>query len=317
MATARQPLEPVVIGADIGNATTSIARASGAAVFFPSVIADIGVRPYDGMSRIATDRHHVTYKGQHAVIGADAYELHGDTILSETGEPHARYVSEAALLCLLAGVGAAYPTADTVAVRLATGAPLSLFEAHGAAIAAHFQGAHEFTYNGHARRVIVERVTVYGEGREAWRLLTDEQRRGNVAIHDVGGKTWNVLLFRDGALKSSRTFDLGVERLFDDVPAIARDAASRWALQAELRRDPKAHAAIRAALDGVVARALRRIELKVALPQAHRHALMGGGALYLQGVIKARYNAPTIVLNGKSPEGANALAYALAASEAA
>lgn len=316
MATARQPLEPVVIGADIGNATSSIARTDGAVAFFPSVIADTS-RPYDGMSKIATDRHHITYKGQHAVIGLDAMEMHGDTILNETGEPHARYVDESSLLCFLAGISAAFPATDTIGVRLATGAPLNIYEAHGAAIAALYQGAHEFSYNGHARRVVVERATVYGEGREAWRLLTPEQRRGNVAVHDVGGKTWNVLLFKDGALKSSRTFDLGVERLFDDVPAIARDAASRWALQAKLRRDPKAHAATRAALDTVVARALKRIELKVALPQAHRHALMGGGALYLQSAIKARYNAPTIVLNGKAPEGANALAYALAASEAA
>ena len=111
MATPRQPLEPVVIGADIGNATTTIARPDGAASFFPSVIADIGVRPYDGMSRITTDRHHITYKGAHAVIGADAFELHGDTILNETSEPQARYVSEASLLCFLAGVSAAYPQA--------------------------------------------------------------------------------------------------------------------------------------------------------------------------------------------------------------
>lgn len=317
MATARQPLEPVVIGADIGNATTSIARADGAAAFFPSIIADIGVRPYDGMTKITTDRHHITYKGAHAVVGVDAFELHGDTILNETGEPQDRYMSEASLLCFLAGVSAAYPQADTVGVRLATGAPLSIYEAHGAEIAKFYQGQHEYSYNGHERRIVVERVTVYGEGREAWRLLAEEQRRGNVAIHDVGGKTWNVLLFKDGALKTLRTYDLGTERLLDDVTSLSRDAATRWAVQAEMRRDPKAHADVRAALDRVIARALVRIEAKVALGAAHRHALMGGGAVYLQGAIKARYGVPTITLGGKAPESANALAYAMAASEAA
>lgn len=316
MATARAPYEPVIIGADIGNATTSIARPDGAAAFFPSVIAD-STRAYDGMSKIATDRHHVTYKGQHAVVGLDAFEMHGDTILNETAAPHARYVDETSLLCFLAGIGAAFPTTDTVGVRLATGAPLSIYEAHGAEIAALYQGTHEFTYNGHARHVIVERVTVHGEGREAWRLLTTEQRRGNVAVHDVGGKTWNVLLFKDGALKAFRTYDYGTERMLDDVPAISRDAATRWAIQAEMRRDPKARADVRTALDKVISRTLVRIEAKVALTQAHRHALMGGGAVYLQNAIKARYNAPTLMLGGKAPEGANALAYALAASEAA
>ncbi len=159
MATARAPYEPVIIGADIGNATTSIARPDGAAAFFPSVIAD-STRAYDGMSKIATDRHHVTYKGQHAVVGLDAFEMHGDTILNETAAPHARYVDETSLLCFLAGIGAAFPTTDTVGVRLATGAPLSIYEAHGAEIAALYQGTHEFAYNGHARRVVVERVTV-------------------------------------------------------------------------------------------------------------------------------------------------------------
>lgn len=316
MATARAPYEPTIIGADIGNATTSIARPDGTAAFFPSVIAD-SARAYDGMSKIATDRHHVTYKGVHAVIGLDAFEMHGDTILNETAAPHARYVDATSLVCFLAGIGAAFPTTDTVGVRLATGAPLSIYEAHGAEIAAMYQGTHEFTYNGHARRVVVERVTVHGEGREAWRLLTPEQRRGNVAIHDVGGKTWNVLLFKDGALKAFRTYDYGTERMLDELPAVSRDAATRWAIQAEMRRDPKAHADIRAALDKVIARVLTRIETKVALTQAHRHALMGGGAVYLQNAIKARYNAPTLMLGGKSPESANALAYALAASEAA
>ena len=229
MAGTRAPLDPTIIGADIGNATTCIARPDGAASFFPSIVAELGVRPYDGMSKIQTDRHHITYKGRHAVIGADAFELHGDTILNETGELHARYVDQVSLMCFLAGIAAAYPTADVVGVQLATGAPLSIYEAHGGEIAAMYQGTHEFTYNGHARRVIVDKVRVYGEGREAWRLLTEEQRRGNVAIHDVGGKTWNVLLFRDGALKASRTYDWGTERLLDSVTALSRDAGTRWA----------------------------------------------------------------------------------------
>lgn len=317
MATARAPYEPIIIGADIGNATTSIATPGGVAAFFPSVITRMGVKPYQGISKIATTRHHITYAGRHAVIGADALEMHGhDTLLAENAEqPQKRYTDEESFLCFLAGVSAAFPTAEAVGVKLATGAPLSVFEAYGAEIGRRYQGTHEYSYNGHARRVIVDRVHVFGEGREAWRLLTDDQRRGNVAVHDLGGKTWNVLLFKDGALRAARTFDMGTERLLDDVDAMPNDAAVRWAMQAEMRASPKAHKAIRASIEASLAEYLAFIERKVALPKADRHALIGGGAVYLPAALERRYQAPALILNGNAPESVNALAYALAAAE--
>lgn len=314
MATARAPYEPVIVGADIGNATTSIARPDGVVSFFPSVYTR--ARPYEGLTKIATTQHHISYKGRYVVVGADALEMpRAQTLLAETGEAHKRYTDDQSFMCFLAGVSAAFPTTDTVGVRLATGAPLSIFEAHGAEIAQRYQGTHEYTYNGHARRVVVERVQVFGEGREALRLLPEAERAGNVAVHDLGGKTWNVLLFKDGLLRAFRTFEAGTERLLDEIPAVSGDPAERWALQAEMRKNPKAYPAIRAELDRVINFQLEDIERKVALPRADRHALIGGGAVYLSGVLRARYKVPTITLNGASPEGANALAYALAASE--
>lgn len=319
MAVAKSPYEPVVLGADIGNATTVVARGGEVASFLPSVITRRGVRAYEGLSRVpGTTRHHITYKGRHAVIGADALEMRGhDTILNETAQPHARYLEEESLLCFLAGVSAAFPDADTVGVRLATGAPLSIYEAWGTKIAERYQGRHEYVYNGHRRQVVVEQVRIFGEGREVMRLLSPEERRGNIAVHDLGGKTWNVLLFKDGGLRAARTFDSGTERLLDDVPAASKDPGARWALQSEMRRNPKAHAAIREELARVIAEELATIERKVALPKADRHVLIGGGALHLAGVLRRRYGVAVVTLNGDAPEGANALAYALAASEAA
>jgi hypothetical protein len=316
MATNRNPLEPLIIGADVGNATTSLATPAGTIAFFPSVVTTLGVRPYEGLSKVAgTTFHHITYAGRHTVIGADALEMAGaDTILNETAEPHVRYTEEVSLLCFLAGISSAFPLADTLAVQLATGAPVSIYEAATPAIVARYQGEHRYTYNGHARRVLVERVHVFGEGREAWRLLSPEQRRGNVAVHDLGGKTWNVLLFKDGVFKTARTFDAGTERLLDDVSSVSKDPAARWALQAELRKNPKAHPAIRAELEKRVAAELPIIERKVALPKAEHHVLLGGGAVHLSAALRRRYNVPVVSLNGESPEGANALAYALAAA---
>lgn len=319
MATPKSngPLEPITVGVDVGNATTSVATAAGVVAFFPSVLTTFGVGPYGGLSKISTSQHHIAYGDTRAIIGADAFEMQGAyTLLREGGNAHERYTDEPSLLCFLAGISAAFPEADTLGIRLATGAPLSLFEAYGADIARRYQGAHEYQYNGHARRVVVERVTVYGEGREAWRLLTSEQRRGNVAIHDVGGRTWNVLFFKDGNLKRYETFNMGVDRLLNTVPAVARDAGLRWDLQVELRQNAKAHAGLRRELDRAVTEALKVIERKLALPQAGLHCVMGGGALYLAAPLKARYGKPVLTIGGDAPETANARAYALAASEA-
>lgn len=317
---ATKPLDPITVGVDIGNATTSVATAAGMRAFFPSALTTFGIGAYGGLSKIATSQHHIVYGDTRAIIGADAFEMQGAyTLLREGGNAHERYTDEPSFLCFLAGISAAFPDTDTIGIRLATGAPLSLFEAYGADIARRYQGAHEYQYNGHARRIVVDRVTIYGEGREAWRLLTPAQRRGNVAIHDVGGRTWNVLFFKDGNLKRSHTFNVGVDRLLDAVPAVAREPGIRWDLQVEMRQNAKAHGTIRREIDRIIGGrngVLEMIERKLALPQAGLHCVMGGGACYLPGPLKARYGKPAITLGGDAPETANALAYALAASEA-
>ena len=318
MATPRGPFDPITVGVDIGNATTSVATAAGVLAFFPSVLTTFGIGPYDGLSKVAgTIRHHVDYGDMHAVVGADAFDMYGaDTLLAEGEQAQSRYTDPASFLCFLAGISASFPLADTVAVNLATGAPLSVYETRRAEIVTRYRGRHTYGYNGHERTVIVNTVQVYGEGREAMRLLTPEQRRGNIAVHDVGGRTWNVLFFRDGALKRSQTFNLGTDRLFDTISTSApRDAAVRWEMQAEMRANPKSHAPIRKALEKAALDALAIIERKLALSQADMHCLMGGGALYLPGPIKFRYGKPVTTLNGDAPEAANALAYAIAASE--
>lgn len=321
MATARGPYEPYIVGADIGNATTSVhTRPQGRGAFLPSFVAAAGVGPYEGLSKIATARHHVTYAGRHALVGVEAVEgMGGDSILGayEPGEEWQRYVAPMSMYCLLAAVSAAFVEADSVGLTLATGAPLSLYQAHGEAIRRHYLGEHRYSYNGHERRLVVADVKVYGEGREVLRLVPVTERRGRIAVHDVGGRTWNVLFFQDGALKGARTFDHGIERIMDRVPLIEASAGGRWRLQAELRRSPKAHPEIRAALDAQIGEVLEAIEGKVRIDKADRHLLIGGGAVYLPSALKRRYGTPAQILNGDAPEGANAVAYALAAAEVA
>jgi hypothetical protein len=308
-----KPLEPVIVGADIGNATTAVATLPNGGSFLPSALTRLGVRPYDGMPVRGTSRHHIGYDKIQAIIGADALDLPGvDTLLSDSAVGAKRYTEQASLLCLFAGVSAALD-GDVLGVRLATGMPLSLFEAHGAEVVKTLKGLHTYLYNGQQRRLLIADVKVYGEGREAWRLLSDEQRRGNVAIHDIGGRTWNVLLFRDGALRGARTYDFGIERMLDAIPAAPAGVSERWALQTEMRKSSKAHADIRAALESVITtEALATIERKIALGSAQRHAVLGGGAPFVAGVLRKRYGVDVVTLGGDAPETANARAYALA-----
>ncbi len=319
MAPNRAPLQPVTVAGDMGNATTSVA-VDEKVVFFPSVVAEFGVKRFAGMSASAGGTyHHISYKGRHAVIGLDALEMPGyDTILNDTNEPQKRYTDDTSIMCFLAGLSALYPDAETLGVNLATGAPLSIYEAHAAEIIAAYRGAHEYEYNGRPRRALIEDVKIFGEGREAWRLLTPEQRTGNVALHDLGGKTWNTLLFADGVLRAHRTFELGTERLLDEIAAVPRDPARRWAIQSRMRKDPRAHPEVREAMAVVIGQALRVIENKVNLPRAQKHALIGGGAFHLPEPLKLRYpGTQVITLNGKQPEVVNALAYAKAMRGAA
>lgn len=317
MTTAtRPPFEPVAIGADIGNATTTVATADGRLAFFPSFYATTR-RAYEGMPKISTSRHHVTYNGTHRVIGADALEMPGhDSLMSESlpeHEAYRRYLEDASLSAFLAGISALYPSSDVLGIKLATGAPLSVYEPWGATIRDKYLGAHSFSYLGHPRKVVVTAASVLGEGAEALRLLPAEERSGKVAVHDHGGRTYNVLFFKDGALVKKKSYDAGIDRLFADIPSVSSDPGARWALQCEMRSNPKSHAAIRAELNERIVETLATIERTLRLGDADRHVLMGGGALHSQGAIRARYGKPVVLLNKAAPEAANALAYAKAA----
>lgn len=321
---ASKPFDPFIVGADIGNATTSIhARPGDRFAFLPSFVAGAGIGKYDGISKLQTDRHHISYDGRNALVGVEAVEGNGgDSILGAfaPGDEWKRYINRASMFCLLAGVSSAFVDADTVGVTLATGAPLSIYQAYGDAIRKRYMGEHKYSYNGHARRLLVADVKVYGEGREVLRLIPTDERKGRIVVHDVGGRTWNVLFFQNGAPKGNgRTFEHGIERLFDRMPGLVdQSAGGRWAIQQELRSKPKAQPKIRAELESQVKDVLELIDSKIeSIGKADRHLIIGGGAFFVADAIARHYGSPTSILNGEAPERANAVAYALAASEVA
>jgi Actin like proteins N terminal domain len=314
------PYEPRIVGTDMGNATTTM-FAEGRTIFFPSFVATMGIEPYQGIKVRGGDYHHITYNGQCAVVGEAAMGHHGvDTLLAETSatEAYKRYTGDKTFMAFLAGVSALYPDATTLGVSLATGAPLSIYDVWGRKIAQRYIGRHEYEYNGMPRQLIVDTASVFGECREAIRLLPEDERLGSIAFHDIGGKTWNVMKFENGVPGGKKTYDLGIERLFDMMPSlVSNNPIARWEIQCEMRKDPKSHPEVRAELAKRIVEALDVIETKVRLQNATRHALLGGGALAAETVMRARYrSAKVIVLNGKKPEGVNAYSYALAAEHA-
>jgi len=244
------PLAPITIGVDIGNATTSATDSKGGRrAFFPSVIASVGIPDYTGLGRgehVQRSRH-LKYGERNFIIGEEAFwEMGARPLLSERDEPWRRYVTDESLVCFLASIAEMYPEADDVAITLGTGAPLSLFEAHAPAIKQRYEGSHSFTYMGLERKVIVSRAEVFGEGREAIRLLSPVQRQGKLALFDLGGRTLNVAAFNNGSYQRSYTTDFGIERLFTLMrDLVDQEPASRWKLMREMRSSPKAHSNIR------------------------------------------------------------------------
>lgn len=308
---------PRIFALDIGNATVAGVNGIPETVFFPSFLSYMVPQNYEGFQQIQTDYHHVVHDGRAALVGHHAMSAPGaDTLMRNTtpSEAWKRYVSPESFYCFLAAISSAYPKENHMEVAMATGAPLNMYQAHAESIRSRYVGHHIYTYNGHTRSVTVQQVNIFGEGREVLRLVSPEAYQGVVAVHEVGGRTWNVIQFRDGAFVASRTYDMGVERLLDRIPSIDQDPAARWELQIAMRKDKK-HWAWPLVLE-VVNQSLAWIENKVPIHNAKKHLLAGGGAPIIEHAIKNRYKkADVCVINPEAPEHANAMAYAIALQE--
>jgi hypothetical protein len=297
-----------IVGADIGNATTSVVS-GGRVVFFPSFVAETR-RAYQG-----GPMHHVTYEDQHYVIGEDALSVPGhDSLMADAlqeRDAYKRYLSARSFVAFLAGVSALYPDRERLDIGLGTGAPLGFYEAFAAPMIGRYQGDHVYAYQGRPRTLTVQTCRVFGEGRAALVLLTPEQLEGGVSLHDLGGRTYNVQNFMDGVPKGEGgSYDSGVDRMLHDMPHLVPTSPSaRWEIQREMWADPKAYPDVRRELMTSIKRQLAIIEAKQRIDKASRHVTIGGGAHLAAPVIKAVYKKPVIVLGGNAPQSANAMAY--------
>lgn len=75
----------------------------------------------------------------------------------------------------------------------------------------------EFKVNGVDKKVKINRVAVVGEGISSFYMLTKEQRSEDVMIIDIGGRTVNVVTFRQGRLEHKKQINMGMINHYEDV----------------------------------------------------------------------------------------------------
>lgn len=309
--SAPAPATPAIVAVDPGNATTTAISADGRAVFFPSFVASRGVRPFAG--RVSEGYHHLSYQGREYLVG-DAALSHGryETLLAEmdAGRAWERYIDRLSVVTLLTAICAA---TDAPTVELATGAPQSFEDATLAAIGSKLTGTYEVIYNGQPRTITIRAARVYREAASLLGLISDLAGYG--IVHDVGGRTWQPVPYRDGRmLGTPRSWDEGTDRLLD-LAGVNTDPGARWALVAEMRRNVKAHPAIRESIAGAVNALLDEKNRRINIDAADRHIVAGGLAPVLVPILQARYRGKRVEAISERPEASNAIAYLKAAME--
>lgn len=301
------PARVVEVTADIGNARTVVLvrdaeSTTPAAITMPSVRSLHGAFSYElfaarglpvqSWGKLRSGEHVLERDGVERYVGALAAEF-APAASSGRGSD-ARYSDGTTLDFILAGIAAALPGATKIAAKLTTMLPISLYHLAPGVVAA-LRGTHRYTYNGRAIVLSIGAVDVKREGEAAFAAL-DGDTSGNLVLVDVGGRTANVALFKDGTYRTGATLELGVQAALDnlDKALIGRGLRSlslteRDELEAALiagREYSIIHAGAAARIDDVAraqldttARALaQELQAKVKLDQAARVALVGGGA---------------------------------------
>ena len=301
------PARVVEVTADIGNARSVVLvreaeSATPTAVTMPSIRSLHGAFSYElfaarglaagSWSKLRSGEHVLERDGTERYVGALAAEF-APAASSGRGSD-ARYSDGTTLDFILAGIAAALPGATKIAAKLTTMLPISLYHLAPGVVAA-LRGTHRFIYNGRAITLTIGAVEVKREGEAAFAAI-DGDTSGNVVLVDVGGRTANVALFKDGTYRTGATLELGVQAALDnlDKALIGRglrplSLTERDELEAALiagRDYSIVHAGASVRVDDIArgqldttAHALaQELQAKVKLDQARRVVFVGGGA---------------------------------------
>ena len=307
------PTAPHIVAVDVGNASTTAVVSGAVAAHFPSFVARFGVGSYAGDAVLRRDGGHITWDGQHAFIGCDALRIAGyDSLLAALpeGDAHQRYTAPASIMTLLAAIGSAIPEPEYLSIALGTGVPKSV-EPHAASIGKALTGRYDFVHHGRPRRIDIVTCQVFVEASQVHRLLTPAQRAGDVAIHDLGGRTYGVHGVSDGAYRGGRSYPLGMDVILDGISGISTDPGARLETLRALAANPKHDPALRRQIVAGLRDAIKVAAVKSPLARVRSHVVIGGAAWALAEALRAEYSGADVVVPDYAA-AANALSYAAA-----
>lgn len=75
----------------------------------------------------------------------------------------------------------------------------------------------EYSFNNNKRTVKINKVAVVGEAISSFYVLPPEERSGDVMIIDIGGRTINVVTFRNGKIEHKKQINTGMLDFYDKV----------------------------------------------------------------------------------------------------
>lgn len=216
------------VAADVGNARTIVlvrieSDPTPTVVQLPSVRSLHGAFSYElfaarnlpagSWSKLGRDEHVIERDGIERFVGKLAVER--ITAASSGRGSDARYYDGTTIDFMLAGIAAALPGANKITVRLTTLLPISLWHL-APKLEAALKGAYSFRYNGREMSITIRSVVVKREAEAAFDAL-DGDTSGPIIILDMGGRTVNIALFRDGQYRSGTTLELGVQAALDNL----------------------------------------------------------------------------------------------------
>lgn len=248
--------------------------------------------PAESWAALRPGEHVLERDGVERFLGALALEQSG-AASGGRGSDH-RYHDGTTIDFILAAVASALPGAPRVAVRLTTMLPISLWHL-APQVERALAGSHKVRYNGRDVTIQIRSVAVRREAEAALDSL-DGDVSGPLVIVDVGGRTANVALFKDGQYRDGATLELGVQVALDHLDDALRGRGlrpltllERDELEASLiagrpysyicdGQSARIDTFARVQLDATARALVQELRRVVPIDRARRIVLVGGGS---------------------------------------
>lgn len=153
-----------------------------------------------------------------APIGEEVIIFNGRTFLMEKGSYDFTFnkAKKEYMPNLLYAIAKSVPE-SVKAIKLVLGVPLDNLGLREA-FKEDLEGKKfEFTYGDRQREIFIDKVATIGEGISSYYQLTSTQRSNDVMIVDIGGRTTNVVTYKNKKQDSKLTIPLGMLDLYNEI----------------------------------------------------------------------------------------------------